>query len=238
MSQEIPEPILAVDGFAEQYATPEDQVSAEFALIDKFTQEFPDQLDVLIEDLNIIKTHAGFSVPSGLEPMKGEDNENHPNALPHDENGQLIRSGKGVDRLFLQNPAPEIDPDYFKKLKESDQLRFSIERTGIAVFLDLPLPTKALLDGLYDLIGAEVIGVEGPNQRESGIMRRGTYNGEPVYLKTLMTTYRSEYPGREPVENGTALSVLAVSKDTVKRKQDSQAVEAARKIIDSVDLDE
>ncbi len=232
MTEETPQP--SQNGFHERYELPEDQMAAEFALIDEIKDQFPDQIEALEYNLDQIKRFAGFDIPSGLIPVEGH--EDNPNRLPLDENGNLILGNQGLSKLYMQMPAVDMQKEDFEKLGQTQQTIYQMEKGGLIVAGELPIFTKKMLDGIYGLVGATVEDIKSDSQgRAVEILRKGTYHGSPIYIRQSISHYETSVR-KETTLLETFTSATILSPSLIKAHQDSAVLEETRKIIDSTPL--
>lgn len=171
------------------YEAPADQIAAEFALMDRFKQQFPEQEVALTESLNEVKRFAGIGVPKyKLEgPIKGSTDDS-----PTDENGYLATGEHFFAALQLQMPLKELSALEFSALSSDQQADYMMGREGVVVVGDVPTHTRALLEGLYQLTGARAVrnDLADGSEKNGTLIRQGTYQGSTVYFKERYSTYK------------------------------------------------
>lgn len=154
--------------FADEYPLPDDQLSAEFQFVDDFSRSFPESTDLLHIGLGDVQRAAGIGIPkykieSPSVPMA--------QALGHSDQGGML---------------PSSTPSQFAKLRlhlPRDEATADNTQDGWLVVGEMPPESRALVDGIYALVGAKRI-ADGLAEGEIyTIMRQGKYQDASIYFE-------------------------------------------------------
>lgn len=112
---------------------------------------------------------------------------------------------EGALRLLGEFAEPDEAPDRLARLTlkmplgqdELEGAAPSLADEGLEIVGELPPESRALLDGIYGLIGAKILRDDHEADEPSGkVVRQGTYNDKPVYIAEYYDHYQDGRPGK------------------------------------------
>lgn len=180
-----------VDGpyspFELSYEIPNDQFGVEMDLLDSFEAQYPDEAPLLHGFLTRVKKFSGMQIQDlrldrpvdglRLTPEGYIDGEQH-----------MILSNIALKRASAEDERLETLDGTTEELE-----RYAASRDTLSVQEgDIPPYSRAMIDGVYALVGAQVV----HTRKEDGaglVVRKGMYHGEPVYFEEM--SRRSESNG-------------------------------------------
>lgn len=172
------------NSFPAHYGLPEDQLTAEMAFRDEYTAQFPDYAYLLNSNIQQLQRQAGIVIPK--YKINGEDREQADAAgLTDDLN--FVGFGAGPvspngSRTLMIGKRVHVSSEELEGMSIDDQQVVAVSRDGTRV-VDMPEPTRAMVDGIYALTGATVIRDERlEGLQKGGVIRKGTYMDVPVYF--------------------------------------------------------
>jgi hypothetical protein len=173
--------------FANSYPVPADQAAFESSLIDSYESQFPESAALMHDALDELKRFSGADIPKYRVAKKQEDLAKDQGDV--DEQGQFgspdTRYALSSLSLKMYKDPAEQDISNMSEYEKAEANRTS---NGMSIIGELPPETTALLNGIYSLIGAETVRDDRAQGEEHGVvLRRGVYNGSPVYIKERYT---------------------------------------------------
>lgn len=162
-----PENGHSANSFPAEYQLPENQVQAELQFRDTYVARFPEYANLLYSNIQQLQRQAGIVIPKDDVGFVGYDY------------GPV--SPNGSRTLMISNRL-QVSSEELEGMSISDQQVVAVSRDGTRV-VDMPDPTRAMVDGMYALTGATVIRDERLEGLQKGsVIRKGTYMDTPVYF--------------------------------------------------------
>ena len=157
----------------------------------------------MYEALSDLKRQAGFDIPKyGISEVHRQD-PLHAGAI--DEHG------------FLQQGSGGSQPASFTMLalKPKGPVRPGTVDDMNLIIGDIPPESRALIEGIYELVGARVMRDDHQDQESEGVViRQGEYQGQPIYMEEIYATAAGSY------DNQPTLRVRLLNQETARQELD------------------
>lgn len=162
---------------------PEDPLKFEIELTDQFGRQFPESAALMHEALDDLRRFSGFDIPKYQISPKGVHGDEVEGL--NDENGYLTSGGKQpiYSMLTLQMPKKARTKEEIARMTDAEKAAADQTDDGAYVLGELPEETKALLSGIYELTGAQIIRDDRVDGEQTGtVLRMGKYQGQDIFI--------------------------------------------------------
>lgn len=200
-----PESTDLPSSFLPAYELPVDQMSFEDNLRREFTMAYPDFVPLFDVAVSDIQRAVGFGVPK--YKISSEDTLRAIMEDQVDENGYFMSGVVNFSKLQITIPTRPTDEE-IAAMSAAERLRIGLTWDGMTVAGGLSAASKKLIEGIYQLTGAQVVRDDRTFQlRTAEVVRRGSYMGEEVY-------FSENYDDNSPVYGTSTFSLFVLNAKT------------------------
>lgn len=190
---------------------PEDQLGFEAQFTGEYQARFPDAVPLLEGAMAAL--HRATGIPdSPLKKLEGSvsnDKEQPVTGEEREKVNELLNQPLSPTRMTTIELTMPTEPK--QQASPQERYRSQLEQALFVLEADMPHESRALLDGLYGLIGAQVLRNDhDTGQQEGNVLVRGTYMGQVVYFSEEFRRLQPSQSQHSSIEPQEALKLWSV----------------------------